>query len=158
MTARLRDWFTGRTQREQRLILLMLGVALPLLVWLVVVRPLYGAYQDAVQDHLAAVDRHGRVLALADAAKAAPARQVAANKADLQLIVTQAASEAGIALQGTTPSGSNAVDLTVAGARATALAQWLAQFEAQGISVEQMNMTPLPDGTVSMSARLARRG
>jgi general secretion pathway protein M len=157
MTASIRDWFLDRTKREQRLILLMLALALPLLAWLLVVRPVVEAYDDARQDHLAAVDRHGRVLALAGTAKSAPSLPVEASKADLQLVVTEAASQAGITLQGATASGANSVDVTVAGGRATALGQWLAQFEARGITVRQMTMTPLPDGTVNMSARLARR-
>ena len=157
MTA-VRDWFIGRTKREQQLILLMLAIALPVLGWLLVVRPLSGAYDQALDDHLAAIDRHGRVLALAEAAKSTPARRVEANKADLQLIVAQAATQAGITLQGANASGANAVDVTVAGGRATALGQWLAQFEAQGIAIQQMSMIPQPDGTVNMSARLARRG
>ena len=158
MTTAVRERFLARTQREQRLIILMLAVTLPVLAWLLVVRPLSSAYNAALDDHIAAIDRHGRVLALAEAAKSTPARRVEANKADLQLIVTQAASQAGITLQGATPSGANAVDVSVAGGRATALGQWLAQFEAQGITIQQMAMTPLPDGTVNMSARLARRG
>ena len=158
MTSFVRDWYLSRTQREQRLILLMLAIALPMLAWLLVVRPLDAAYDDAVQDHLEAVSRHGRVLALADAAKSAPARRTRASNADLQLVVTESASQAGIALQGTNPGGPNVIDVSVAGGRAPALAQWLAQFEAQGISVQQMTMTPLPDGTVNMSARLARAG
>ena len=157
MTASMRAWFLGRTKREQGLIVLMLAIALPLLAWLLVVRPVGAAYDDARQDHLAAVDRHGRVLALAEAARSTPARPVEASKADLQLVVTEAASQAGITLQGATANGANSVDVTVAGGRATALGQWLAQFEARGITVEQMTMTPLPDGTVNMSARLARR-
>ena len=157
MTA-VRDWFTSRTKRERHLILLMLAIALPVLAWLLVVRPLSGAYDQALDDHLAAIDRHGRVLALAEAAKSTPTRRVQANKADLQLIVAQAATQAGIALQGANASGANAVDVTVAGGRATALGQWLAQFEAQGIAIQQMSMTPRPDGTVNMSARLARHG
>jgi general secretion pathway protein M len=156
MTA-VRNWFTSRTKREQHLILLMLAIALPVLAWLLVVRPLSGAYDQALDDHLAAIDRHGRVLALAEAARSTPARRVQANKADLQLIVTQAATQAGITLQGANASGTNAVDVTVAGGRATALGQWLAQFEAQGIAIQQMSLTPQPDGTVNMSARLARR-
>jgi general secretion pathway protein M len=156
MTMGLKDWFLGRTQREQRLVLLMVAIALAVFVWLLVVRPLGASYRDAVQDHLAAVDRHGRVLALVDAVKAAPARPVGATTADLELIVSQAASEAGIALEAMSPNGTNAIELTVVGGRATALAQWLAQLEAQGIAVQQLSMTPLPDGTVNMSARLAR--
>jgi general secretion pathway protein M len=157
MTA-VRDWFIGRTKREQQLILLMLAIALPVIAWLLVVRPLSGAYDQALDDHLAAIDRHGRVLALAEAAKSTPTRRVQANKADLQLIVAQAATQAGIALQGANASGANAVDVTVAGGRAAALGQWLAQFEAQGIAIQQMSMIPQPDGTVNMSARLARHG
>ena len=156
MTASIRDWYLGRTKREQRLILLMLAIALPVLAWLLVARPVSAAYDRALEDHLAAIDRHGRVLALAEAARSAPARRIQSNKADLQLVVTEAASQAGITLQGTIPTGPNGVDVTVSGGRATALAQWLAQFEAQGIKVQQMTMTPLPDGTVNMSARLAR--
>jgi len=157
MTATVRDWYFARTERERRLILLMAAIALPILAWLLVVRPLSAAYDGALRDHLAAIDRHGRVLALADAAKSGPARRVEANKADLQLIITQAASQAGITLQGVTPSAGNSVDVTVAGGGATVLGQWLAQFEAQGIAIQQMTMTPLPDGTVNMSARLAKR-
>jgi len=157
MTA-VRDWFLSRTKREQRLVLLMLALALPLLAWLLVVRPLGAAYDAALIDHLAAVDRHGRVRALAEAAKSAPARRVETSKAELQLIVTQAAAQAGITLQSANASGPNAVDVSVTGGRATALGQWLAQFEAQGVAVQQMTMVPQPDGTVTMSARLARRG
>ena len=156
MTATVRVWFLGRTQREQRLVLLMLAIALPVLAWLLVVRPLTVAYDEALDDHLAAIDRHGRVSALAEAAKAMPARRIEANKVDLQLIVTQAATQAGIALQAANPNGPDSVDVTVAGGRATALGQWLAQFEARGIAVQQMTMSPLPDGTVNMSARLVR--
>jgi general secretion pathway protein M len=157
MTADIRDWFVARSKREQGLIVLMLAIALPLLAWLLVVRPLSAAYDDALQDHLAAVDRHGRVLVLAESARSAPSRRVEASKADLQLVVTEAASQAGVTLQGATASGTDSVDVAVAGGRSIALGQWLAQFEARGITVEQMTMTPLPDGTVNMSARLARR-
>ena len=157
MTA-VRDWIRGRTRREQHLILLMLTIALPVLAWLLVVRPLLTAYDTSLDEHLAAIDRHGRVLALAEAAKSTPSRRLEADKADLQLVVTQAAAQAGITLESASPSGANSVDVAVAGGRATALGQWLAQFEARGIAVQQMSMTPLPDGTVNMSARLAIRG
>ena len=157
MTASIRGWFLARTKREQRLIMLMLALTLPLLAWLLVIRPVSAAYDDALQDHLAAVDWHARVLALAEAARSAPARPIEASKAELQLVVTEAARQAGITLQAATASGANTVDVTVAGGRATALGQWLAQFEARGITVRQMTMTPQPNGTVNMSARLARQ-
>lgn len=158
MTASVRDWFFARSLREQRLILLMLAVAVPVLAWLLIARPLSAAYEEARTDHREAVERHGRVLALAEAAKSEPARRVRSGNADLRLLVRQAAIQAGIPLQAANANGPNAIDINVAGGRASALVQWLAQLEAQGLTVEQMTMIPQPDGTANLSARLARSG
>jgi general secretion pathway protein M len=157
MIVRLRDWYLARTQREQYLLLAMTAIAVPLLVWLLLVRPLSAAYEDALKEHLAAVDRHGRVLALADAIKTAPARpRTQASGADLALVVTEAATQSGISLQGAAPSGPNAVQVTVGGGQATAITQWLRGVEERGLVVEELRLTPLPDGSVNMSARVAR--
>ena len=156
MTAGVRYWFLARSVREQRLILLMLAIAVPVLVWLLVVRPLDSAFDQARENHRVAVERHGRVLVLADAAKSAPLRGVRSGTSDLRLLVTEAASQAGIVLQGANPNGPNAIDISVTGGRAPALAQWLSQLEAQGLTVQQITMIPQPGGTTNLSARLAR--
>lgn len=157
MIARLHEWYGGRSRREQLLLLLMLAMAVPLLAWLLVVRPIDGAYDRSLEEYLEAVDRHGRVLALADAAKAKPAvAPTMQSNAELELVVTEAASRAGIVLEGVTPSAPNTVEISATGAKATAAAQWLGNFNARGIRVQEMRMTPLPDGNVNLSARLAR--
>jgi general secretion pathway protein M len=158
MTARIREWYEARSQREQRLLLAMIAIALPLLAWLLVVRPLNNAYDDALQAQLEAVDRHGRVLALADTAKSKSVSGPHPSAgADLQLVVTESASQTGIALQGATPAGLDSIDVTIAGTSAPAVGQWLQGLEAHGVSVQELRMTPQGQAVVSMSARLARR-
>ena len=153
MIGELRVWYVGRTRREQLMLLLMLLIALPVLLWLLVVRPLSAAYDRALIDHLEAVDRHGRVLALTGGPRSASGRTATG---DLQLLVTQAAGQAGIILQRVAPAGPDAIEVGVSGGQAPVLTQWLQQFGTQGIRVQQLTMTPLPDGSVNLSATLVR--
>lgn len=152
----VRAWFAARSQREKRLLVLMAAVALPTLAWLFVI-PLQAAYESALQEQLEAVDRNGRVRALAEGARARPAaeRQPQAA-ADLALVVTESAAQAGIPLEIHSPAGPNAVTVQVGNANATAVIQWLGDLETRGISVEELRMTPSADRTVAMSARLRR--
>ena len=157
MTEQLRDWFFARSVRERRLILLMLVIAVILLAWLLVIRPLGNGYDRALERHLEAVDRNGRVRALAEGARA-PRQALAAAPAgvDLGLIVAEAATRSGLTLDSNSPAGPNAVTVTIAQMSAATAVQWLREFELQGISVEDVRMAPAGDGTVSMTARLAR--
>ena len=157
MILAVREWYGGRTRREQLLLLAMAAVAVPVLLWLIIVMPVTAAYRDALQDQLEAVDRRGRVLALADAAKARPARGRSPDAGtDMQLLITEAAGQAGIALQQATPDGQDSATVAAGGVRAPAVAQWLRELDARGIRVGELRMTPQGDGTVSISARLAR--
>lgn len=156
MIVAVRDWFLARSQRERYLVLAMLAIAAPLFAWLLIVRPVTAAYQDALRHHVEAIDRHGRVLELADALKRNPGRGAPTVSGDLALLVTEAATQAGIALQSATPSGTDAVDVSVTGGAAIGLSQWFRETDARGLSVDQLRMTPLPDGSVSMTARITR--
>ena len=157
MILRIREWLSGRTPRERQLILLMVAIASPLLVWLLVIRPMSLAYDEALERQLEAVDRNGQVRMLADAAKAAPrAARVAAPAADLGLVVAEAASQAGLALEGNSPAGPNAVAITIAQAPPKTAVQWLGDLEERGLTVGEWKMTPSGSGTVSLSARVTK--
>lgn len=153
----VREWYHARSLRERRLILLMLVIAVPLLAWLLVVVPLGKAYDTALERHLEAVDRNGRVRALAEPARISqPAVAPAAGAADLALVVAEAATQAGLTLDSTSPAGPDTVTISIAQARPTAAVQWLRDFELRGIRVEDLRMAPAADGTVSVTARLVR--
>ncbi|MBA2466976.1 MAG: type II secretion system protein M, partial [Sphingomonas sp.] len=153
----VREWYVARSVRERWLIMLMIGIAAPLLAWLLVVVPLDNAYDTALQRHLEAIDRNGRIRALAD-----PERSVRSTLApvatgpDLQLVIAESAAQAGLTLDSNAAIGPDAVTVTIAQARATAAVQWLRDFETRGIRVEDLRMTPGADGTVLVAARLVR--
>lgn len=157
MIVTVRHWYQSRSARERRLILLMTAIALPLLAWLLVVMPLSNAYESALDRHLEAVDRNGRVRALADPSRIArPVVAPAAGGAELALVVAEAATQSGLTLDSNSAAGPDAVTITIAQARPTAAVQWLRDFELRGIRVEDLRMSPAADGTVSVTARLVR--
>ncbi len=157
MIVTVRSWYRTRSVRERLLIGLMLAIAVPLLAWLLIVMPLNNAYGSALERHLEAVDRNGRVRALADPARVSgPAVAPAAGGADLALVITEAATQAGLTLDSTSPAGPDTVTISIAQARPTAAVQWLRDFELRGIRVEDLRMAPAADGTVSVNARLVR--
>lgn len=156
MIVRVRSWYGGRSARERLLIALMLAIALPLFAWLLVARPLALAYERALERHLEAVDRNGRVRALAQAARRQPPRPVMASSTDLGLVVAESAARAGLTLDSNSSAGAGAVIIAISSARPAVAMQWLAEFEAQGIRIEDLQMVPAGDGIVSLSARLAR--
>lgn len=157
MIVRVREWYAVRSVREQRLLMAMAAIALPLLAWLLIVQPLGRAYDEALEEQLEAVDRHGRVLALVEAAsRTGPARPVSAATGDLQLHLTESASQAGIALQSATPVDSDTIDVAIEASTAPSIGRWLRDLEARGIAVQELRMTPQANGMASLTARLAR--
>jgi len=154
---RVREWYSKRTSRERRMLIAMVALAVPLIAWLTVIRPLDIAYEEALERHLEAVDRHGRVAALADRVTSQPAQAAAPRDVELQFLVSEAAGLAGVSLADVTPSGADAVSATAANARAPAASEWLRSLEARGLVVEELRMAPTAEGGVNVSARLSRR-
>ena len=152
------NWFRSRSLREQRLILVMLGMAAIVLAWLLVVRPLGDALAVARERHGAAV------VALADAR--AQAAEIARLEGEasapagvpVDALVARAAAEAGFQLSQiqTAPDGS--VNLSMESARPQAFFDWVAQLEAgQGLIVDRLNARANADRTVAVELGLRRR-
>lgn len=152
------DWYQGRSQREQRLILLMLAIALPLLTWLLIVRPLQIAYDDALQAHLEAVDRNGRVHWLVEQSERGPIATPASAGTDLTLVVAELASRQGLQLAANDPSGQNRVRINVAAGSPIAMQGFLADLEMEGVAIDSLRMAPTADGGggATLSAELSR--
>ena len=157
MIVRVRQWYGGRTQRERWLLLAMAALAAPVLLWILLLRPLAGAEEQALERHLEAVDRHGRVLVLAEAIEAGPSRARIARDVDLQLLVTEAAGLAGVALTDVAVSGPDSVSVTLTNSSAPAATEWLRSLEARGLVVEELRLAPAGDRVVNVSARVGRR-
>jgi general secretion pathway protein M len=153
MIPRLIAWYSVRSQREQRLVLVMAAIGIPLLAWLLFVLPLSRAYENALDRHLESVDRNGRVRALAGSGNA---NRVSAPAGDLALAVTDSAARAGLTLDSNAPSGPDSVAVAVAQASPTAVMQWLSGMEARGLQLNDLRIVPAGPGGVSVSVRVSR--
>ncbi|MBX9815552.1 MAG: hypothetical protein A4S12_05975 [Proteobacteria bacterium SG_bin5] len=155
----LRAWLLGLSPRERLLIGVAGALALIVLLWFGIIRPI-GEGLDAARDRqLDAVTRlasvRGAVAAVEPLAKAG-APQIGGS---LEAVVRERATAAGFALTSVAPQADNALAIGMASARPAALFAWIAELEAQGILVDQLQTTDNGDRTLSVALTLrARRG
>lgn len=149
----LKAWFASLSQREQRLIALMGAIAVPVLLWLAVWRPLSNAHEAALDDYRLALDRHGRIAAMTGnpAGEVPPAPVIDGSLASWLLAH---ASERGMVLASQEDVAANRADVTLGTASASEAARWLTALEAEGLRVEAIELTPSANGGVDMSATI----
>lgn len=157
MSAALRQWWSSRTTREQRMLAVMiLCIALFfgwLMVWWV-----GGTLSDARRRHAEAVIAHAEVAGRAEALKESRRSGVQRLDAPIELVVGQSASETGFVLSRTEPQGTDRVVIAIATARPQALFTWLDGLERRGVVPERLNVRANNDRTVSVEATLRGRG
>lgn len=157
MIANARHWFLARSRREQLLLTAMLALALPLLAWLLVYRPVDAALTSARARNVAAVHEHGRVVAqLAQLKQTAPATSTPAT-GDLALLVSVSAGRHGVVLASNSMQGPDAMAFVTQAGPVTAPLRWLQELEEQGVAVRELQLTPAPGG-VSVTGQVARVG
>jgi len=157
MTTRLRLWWSGRSLREQRMLLVMAALLVVVIVWLGILRPVGDGLSRARERHANAVIAHGEVLAKRDALRTLLKSGPAPLDAPLETIVRQSASEAGFAFASLTAESSDRLTLTVANARPAALFGWIAQLEGRGVLVEHLAVRDNGDPTLNVDLTLRGR-
>lgn len=158
MTDAIGNWWTGLSRRERWLVGVAGALALTVLGW-ALGRPAVAAVIALDQEHVAAIEREGRVAAKAQLLAQRPAKPVAAADAvAIDQFLTQSAGEIGLTLDRNEARGTSQVSIAIATAKAPVLNDWLAALEAQGFIVDQLTITPAADGTVGMTADLRRSG
>ena len=156
MIVLFREWYGARSRREQRLLQLMAAIAIPLLVWLLLVRPLSNAYDNALQRHLQAVERNGRVKALAARTSGAAANAPAAVQ-DLALFLSESARQRGITAEGRAGSAPGSAVISIASSSAPTALGWLHGLEAEDYRVNDVRIVPTGGGAVAVTATVSRR-
>lgn len=155
MTETIVQWWAGRSQRERTLILAMLALALPVLAWLLVLRPIELALETARDEHWAATTRLIQVRSDAGLLKSAA---VSANET-AQAIAARSASAAGFVPSRLDPTPDGKAMLSLPSAKPAALARWLNALDREGVFVETISVRPNTDSTVAVEAVLrARKG
>lgn len=156
MIVRLREWYGARSRREQRLLRLMAAIIIPLLVLLLLVRPLSNAYDNALQRHLQAVDRNGRVKALAARTSGGKAN-VPAGVPDLALFLSDSARQRGITVQGHAASAPGSAVISIASSPAPIVLEWLRGLEADGYRLGDVRVASTGGGAVEVTATVFGR-
>ena len=148
------SWWSERSRREQRLIQVMGGLALIVLGWLLVVRPLLDSLDAAKTRHAAAVVALGeaRARTIPGATPGAPAA------GPVDALVARTANEAGFTNARITSQGAERASVAVDAARPQVLFGWVARLEQSGLRVERMNARANSDRTLAAEITLRKRG
>ena len=149
------EWWQARSARERNLLLVMTVLAAIVLGWLLVVRPLADALENAKARHGAAV------VALGEAKARDEARRAGANAPAVQLpidsMLAPSAAEAGFPAARITGQGPAAAIVAIDAARPQALFGWVAQMERRGLAVERLRAQANPDRTLAVEIAFQAR-
>jgi general secretion pathway protein M len=148
-------WWAQRSRRERRLILVMLALAMVVLGWLMVVRPLSDALDTAKARHAAATVALGEARARLGQS-VGPRAMAAAPPVDS--LIGQTASEAGFAGARIAGQGPMRVSVAIDAARPQALFAWILRLEQSGVAVEQLRARVNSDRTLAAEIALRARG
>lgn len=157
MSERFKAWWTLRTLREQRMLLVMFALMGATLAWLLIIG-IGNAVADARERHSRAVVDHARVAAkveaLRDYRKSAPSPLAA----PIDVVVSQSAAEIGFVLVRAEPEEGDRVNIAIASARPQAFFGWLTDLERRGIIPERLVARANSDRTLGIEATLRGRG
>ncbi len=147
MIAQLRTWFDTRSSREKWLILLMIGLMAVALIW-GIARPVDEALSSARRRNADAAIRLAQTEAQVEAVKAIRKARPEAPAGALDAIVRTSGAAAGFTLDSVTPDGTR-LRVHINSARGGALLAWLSSLEAQGVLIDQADITDAGNSTVA---------
>lgn len=158
MMGRVNAWYIGLTGRERVLVSVAGGLVALVVALYGIILPIGTALDDAAVRHRLATERAGWIEAQIAALKSAPRARVAALAGPVEQVAGASAQEAGFVVQSNQRRGSDMAVIVIPTARPSAALAWIDGLSAQGLAVEQLTITPAPDGTVSVNVTLRRSG
>lgn len=157
MIAAIRTWYFGLSERERWLVGVAGGLTALVLLIFGIILPILAAIAQAETDHDDAVARRGRIEATVAAAMQKPAKAAVAIT-DINLVVTQGATEKGFDLITSAGGAPGQATFRIDQARAPGLLGWLSELEAQGIDTRSVTLRSSPSGSITVEAQLQGRG
>lgn len=155
---RVSAWYIGLTGRERLLVSVAGGLMALIVLVYGIILPVGAALDEAAVRHRLATERAGRIAAQIDALKSAPRAKAAALAGPIEQVAGASAQEAGFTVQSNQRRGEDAAVIVIPAARPSAALAWIDGLPAQGLAVEQLTMTPAPDGSVSVNLTVRRSG
>ena len=158
MIANLRNWFLALSRREQWLVAIAGGLAAWLVLIFGILLPVMTAIDSAKLELDEAVQRRGRIEATVENASRQKPVGIQASSSDIDLVVTQSASEQGLDLLKSASAAPGQISFRIDQARAPALLAWLSGLEAQNIEVVSISLRGGTSGSLTVDAQLRRTG
>lgn len=155
MMTRLKTWYLALSMREQRLVLAMVLIAIPILFWLLVWRPLSAAHDDALERYRLSLDRHGRIAAMAgveDGGVPAPVID-----GSLAAYLVDHAATRGLSITRQEDIGAGRAQVAIETVAPAEIAGWVAALEESGLQLQAMRMSPAGEKLVSFEATVEVR-
>lgn len=158
MTEAAKNWFIALSRREQILVGIAAVLALGVIGFFGIYRPIYSIATDAKRSFYEATMQAGRIEAKTQALSMPADKRPAAAIAALNLLLASEAAERGFTLDTNTAQGASRAEIAIGSARSTAFLSWLADLERRGVVPETLVIRRMDNGTVSVSARLTKIG
>ena len=149
----LRAWYFGLSLRERRLVLLMIAVAIPVLLWLAVWRPVAAAHDAALENYRMALDRNGRIAAMTGVT-AGEERPAPVIDGSLAAWLLDHATGEGLVLARQEDLSATRAEVELGAAGPADVARWLGTLEREGLRIENVRLAPSPNGGVTMVATI----
>ena len=156
MITRSRDWYLGRTRREQVLLAAAGAICAIVIAVFLIAIPLNNGIDSVKGRYEEAVVRHGRIAAKVDLLAGEDEATGRPPSGPLVDFIRQSAEAAGFTLDAADPAGAGQVSIRIASATPEALFGWLGGLETRGIAVQNLTVDPVEGapGTISVSATL----
>lgn len=137
----LRDCWSALSDRERRLVTILLVIVGGMILWLGIWRPVRAGITNGWSRYDAAVDANASVRANLRLLRVRAGKS-AHHDAPIGQNVAQSASEVGLTLDRSAAQGEGRLAITIGSARAGAALAWLTGLEAHGVRVETISMIP----------------
>lgn len=151
-------WYSARSLREKRLLLIMVALAAVTIIWAGIIRPVGDALSSAQSRQVDAVTRLGETRAAVAAVRSAQALRGRALTGTLADAVRARADAAGFQLNNLDEQAPDRVHVTLTSARPAAIVPWLARLERQGLLVQGARLTDNGDRTVAVDLVIGTQG
>lgn len=146
----LNAWWTGRSLREQRLLMVMTGLLAVVLLWFAVIAPVMAWRAGAAERRAeAAAD----LTLIEGGAARITGGASAMGAAEVEAAARRAADSGGV--NAVFNPGEGGVGFSVNGATTAVLFGWLAALQAQGIDARELTVSENADASLNAEGLLA---
>jgi general secretion pathway protein M len=156
MMSSLKSWFIALSSREKIMVAAAGVLAACVIGVYAITLPLLGAIQSKQLEYNAALERKAAIISQVQSASGAKTNVRSLPSGPVQQLISQSAIEAGFAIDRADAKGADRVEFVMAKAKPNALMTWLNDWEEQGLLVERLDIKAGIDGTVAVTATLAR--